>query len=190
MPNASSASSATTAVMVTTNVMTGRVPQGTKTRTTSPVASMASTPSLYKGCHANPRNQAKLRTNNNKRRHKSSHYNDNRYTSSNDESRRSAHTPMPSNGNASARNESKAKENFYLSEGRKNKKRRSGNVPSSSHSRKSDSTSKKHGTSKKHQNSDNDLDWDKTFKDAFVTDVEVADLKNGIQIENPLVFGK
>jgi hypothetical protein len=29
-----------------------------------------------------------------------------------------------------------------------------------------------------------------TFKDAFVTDVEVADLKNGIQVENLLAFGK
>ncbi len=37
------------------------------------------------------------------------------------ESRRSAHTPMPSNGNASNSGEIKAKENFYLSEGKKNK---------------------------------------------------------------------
>jgi hypothetical protein len=28
------------------------------------------------------------------------------------------------------------------------------------------------------------------FKDAFVMDVEVADLKNGIQVENPFAFGK
>jgi hypothetical protein len=103
---------------------------------------------------------------------------------------------MPSDGNVSASNESKAKENFYLSKGKKNKKRRSGNVPSSSCSCKSDSTSKKHGTSKKHstskkhQNSDIDLDWDKTFDDAFITDVEVADLENRIQIENPFAFGK
>ncbi len=34
------------------------------------------------------------------------------------------------------------------------------------------------------------LDWDKTFKDAFATDVEVADLENGIQIENLFAFGK
>ena len=97
---------------------------------------------------------------------------------------------MPSNGNTSASNESKAEENFYLSEGKKNKKRRLGDVPSSSRSRKSDSTSKKRGTSKKLRNSDIDLDWDKMFKDAFVTDIEVADLKNGIQVENPFVFGK
>jgi hypothetical protein len=28
------------------------------------------------------------------------------------------------------------------------------------------------------------------FKDAFVTDVEVADLENRIQTENPFAFGK
>jgi hypothetical protein len=59
-----------------------------------------------------------------------------------------------------------------------------GNVPSSSCSCKSG------GTSKKCQNSDIDLDWDEMFEDAFVTDVEVADLKNRIQFENPLEFGK
>jgi hypothetical protein len=86
---------------------------------------------------------------------------------------------MPSNGNASVSNKSKAEESFYLSEGKKNKKRRLGNVPSSSHSRKSG------GTSKKCQNSDIDLDWNKTFDDPFV-----ADPKNGIQVENPFSFGK
>ncbi len=113
----------------------------------------------YKECHANPRNQAhqKLCTNNNKRRHESSHYNNNRYTSSDNESRESAHTPMPSNGNASANNKSKAEVNFYLSEGKKNKKRRSGNVPSSSCSSKSGITSNKR------RNSDIDLDWDEMF---------------------------
>ncbi len=144
----------------------------------------------YEECHANPCNQAKSCTNNNKCRHKSSHYNDNHYMSSNDESHGSAHTPMPSKGNASASNESKAKENFYPSVGKKNKKRRSGDVPSSSRSCKSGSTSKKPGASKKRQNSDINLDWDKTFKDTFITDVDVADLKNGIQVENPFVFGK
>jgi hypothetical protein len=91
---------------------------------------------------------------------------------------------MPSNGNASTSNESKAEENFYLSKGKKNKTRRLGNVPSSSSSRKSS------GTPKKHQNLDIDLDWDETFKDAFATDVEVADLKNGIQVEDPFAFDK
>jgi hypothetical protein len=82
---------------------------------------------------------------------------------------------MPSNGNASASGESKAKEIFYLSEGKKNKKRKLSDVPSSSHSRKS---------SKKRRFSDVDLDWDEMFKDAFVMDNEVADLKNGIQVKN------
>ncbi len=91
---------------------------------------------------------------------------------------------MPSNGNASASNKSKAKENFYLSEGKNNKKRRSGNVPSSSCSHKSGSTSKiRH-------NPDINLDWEEMFEDAFITDVEVADLKNGIQVENLFAFGK
>ncbi len=100
----------------------------------------------YKECWADPRNQAhqKLCTNNNKCSQKS-HYNNNCYTSSYNELRGSAHTPMPSNGNASTSSKSKAEENFYLSEGKKNKKRRLGNVPSSSCSRKS-------GTSKKRCN--------------------------------------
>jgi hypothetical protein len=68
----------------------------------------------YKECRANPRNQAKLRANNNKHRHESSHYNNNCYTSSNNELRRSNHTPMPSNGDMSTSNESKVEENFYL----------------------------------------------------------------------------
>ncbi len=63
-------------------------------------------------------------------------------------------------------------------------------MPSSSCSCKSGSTSKKRGTSKKRKNSDIHLDWDKTFKDAFVTDIDIADLKNGIQVENPFAFGK
>jgi hypothetical protein len=94
------------------------------------------------------------------------------------------HTPIRSDGNASASNESKAKENFYLSEGRKNTKRRLGDVPSSS------CFCKSGGTSKKRCNSDIDLDWDKTFKDTFVTDIEVSDLENGFQVENPFTFSK
>jgi hypothetical protein len=89
---------------------------------------------------------------------------------------------MPSKGNASESGDSKAKENIYLSEDKK-KKRRLSNVPSSSCSCKSSPT-------KKHCNSDIDLDWDETLKDAFVTDVEVADLKKWIQVENPFAFGK
>jgi hypothetical protein len=138
----------------------------------------------YKECHANPRNQAryKLRVNNsNKKCRHESHFNNNCYTSSNDESCTSAHTPMPSDGNASASGKSKAEENFYLSEGKKNNKRNLSDVPSSSHSRKS---------SKKRCFSDINLDWDETFKVAFITEVEVADLKNGIQDKNPFAFDK
>ncbi len=34
------------------------------------------------------------------------------------------------------------------------------------------------------------LDWDETFEDTFVTDIEVADLEYGIQVENLFTFGK
>ncbi len=54
----------------------------------------------------------------------------------------------------------------------------------------SSSCSRKSGTSKKGHNSDINLDWDKTFKDTFATNIEVADLKNGIQVEDPFTFGK
>jgi hypothetical protein len=114
-------------------------------------------------------------------RRQESHFNNNCYTSSNDKSCGSAHTPMLSNDNASVSSKSKAKENFYLSEGKKNKKRKSSDVPFSSCSCKS---------SEKHHFSDVDLDWDKTFGDAFITDVEVADLKNRIQVKNPFPFDK
>jgi hypothetical protein len=142
MADRSSASSATTAVAVTTNATTGRVPLSTKTRTSSPVASTASMPSTRTKSAMLMRNQEKLHANNNKCRHKSGHYNDNPYTSSNNELRRSAHIPMPSNSDASASNKSESEENFYLIEGKKNKKRRSGNVLSSPCSCKSGGTSR------------------------------------------------
>ncbi len=55
-------------------------------------------------------------------------------------------------------------------------------MPSSSCSCKSSPTKKRHIS--------DDMDWYKTFKDVVVTDVKVADLKNGIQVENPFAFGK
>jgi hypothetical protein len=88
---------------------------------------------------------------------------------------------MPSDGDASAIGKSKVKENVYLSEGKKNKKQKLSDVPSSSCSQKS---------SKKHCFSDVDLDWDEKFKDAFVTDIEVADLEYGIQVKNLFAFDK
>jgi hypothetical protein len=88
---------------------------------------------------------------------------------------------MPSDGTASASGKSKSEENLYPSEGKKNKKQKLSDVPSSSCSCKS---------SKKRCISDVDLDWDKTFKDAFVTDIEVADLKNRIQVKSPFAFDK
>ncbi len=74
---------------------------------------------------------------------------------------------MPSDGNASASGKSKAEKIFYLSEGEKNKKRKSSDVHSSSCSCKS---------SKKRHFSDIGLDWDETFEGAFIRDIEVADL--------------
>ncbi len=58
--------------------------------------------------------------------------------------------------------------------------RKSSDVPSSSCSCKSE----------KSCFSDVDLDWDEMFKEAFVTDVEVADLRNGIQVKNLFAFDK
>ena len=45
-------------------------------------------------------------------------------------------------------------------------------------------------SSEKHRFSDVNLNWDEMFKDAFVTDVEVADLEKGIQVENLFAFDK
>jgi hypothetical protein len=69
---------------------------------------------------------------------------------------------MPSNGDASASSKSKAKENFYLSEGKKNKKWKLSDVPSFLRSCNS---------GKKPHLSDIGLDLDETFKDAFITNV-------------------
>ncbi len=56
-------------------------------------------------------------------------------------------------------------------------------MPSSSHSCKS-------GPTKKRRHSVINMVWDKTFEDAFITDIEVADLKNRIQVENLFASGK
>jgi hypothetical protein len=105
--------------------MTRRVPLSARTRASSPAVFMASMPTTHTKnavpIHATKRVK--------KRRHKS-HFNNDCYTSSNDESRGSTHTPMPSNGNASTSSGSKAKEIFYLSEGKKKKKWKSSDAPS------------------------------------------------------------
>jgi hypothetical protein len=39
---------------------------------------------------------------------------------------------------------------------------------------------------------DGKLSWDENFEDAYLADLEIAsnaDLKNGIQVENPFAFG-
>jgi hypothetical protein len=71
-----------------------------------------------------------------------SHYHDNCYTSSNGKLSRNAHTPMPSNRDASTSGKSKAEENFYLNDGKILAKRRSSNVPSHSSSCKSSPTAR------------------------------------------------
>jgi hypothetical protein len=75
----------------------------------------------YEECRANPRNRVdKTRDNNNNKharpRHESHNQHDARYASSNDESRGSHHTPMPSDGEvASAMSDgSKSVKNYHL----------------------------------------------------------------------------
>ena len=70
-------------------------------------------------CRSNPLNQAKLnpRTNNNSKRAHDAHYqHDKRYASSDDESRGSHSTPMPSDGEGSASGGGKiVDDNYHLS---------------------------------------------------------------------------
>ncbi len=73
---------------------------------------------LYSKCRKNPCNQktsSKASTNNDNKRRHSSHYQDNRYTSSNSKSRRSDNAPMPSKGKTRVSSRSKKEENHHLS---------------------------------------------------------------------------
>jgi hypothetical protein len=107
MVDASNTSSATTAVMTMTNATARRVPLSARARASSPAIFTAS-----EECHANLCTQVRYKpgtNNSNKKRRHESHFNNNLYTSSDKKSRRSAHTPMPSNGNARASNKAKPK---------------------------------------------------------------------------------
>jgi hypothetical protein len=113
---------------------------------------------------------------------------DNRYMSSDDESRGEDCTPVPSDGEASASVESKVADDNYhlgLSEKFKSpKKRRVTFVPKQSH--KSDVAR----LPKEHKGN-SDIEWDDTFDDGYLTNFEMglesedADLQNGI---NPFAF--
>jgi hypothetical protein len=84
----------------------------------------------YKECHVNLRNQktsSKACTNNNNKCRHDSHYQDNCYTSSNDESCGSNNTPMPAKGKASVSSASKEDENYHLDyDGKITKKKKEG----------------------------------------------------------------
>jgi hypothetical protein len=130
----------------------------------------------YDECHANPCNQkisSKACTNNNNKCRHDSHYQDNCYTSSNDELHRSNNTPMPSEGEASASSASKEEEDYHLDyDGKIPQKQRKVDVPSCSQKNK--------------KNLDIDLGWDDVPEDAYLNDV----MKNkiGTLDENPLDF--
>jgi hypothetical protein len=151
----------------------------------------------FKECHRNPHNQANKargnKNNNNKYacpHHKSHYHHDACYASSDNESCRSHHTPMPSNGevaSATSNGSKTIKENFHL-ERVSPKKRKLTKVAIRSHKGNPAKSSEKH--------SDNQLSWDEVFKDSYLADIEmasVADFENGIEVEpgveNPFAFG-
>ncbi len=149
----------------------------------------------YKECRANPRNRTnKARDNSNNkhtRPHHESHYHhDARYASSDDESRGSHHTPMPSDGEvASAMSDGSksVKENFHLERMGPNK-RKLAKVAIRSHKGNPAKSSKKA--------SDDQLSLDEVFEDSYLADYEMAsnaDLRNGTEVEprveNPFAFG-
>ncbi len=150
---------------------------------------------LYEECRANPRNRVdKARDNNNNKhacpRHESHYQHGARYASSDDESRGSHHTPMPSNGEvASAMSDgSKSVKNFHL-ERVSPKKRKLTKVAVQSH--------KGNPTKSSEKALDNQLFWDEVFEDSYLVEFEMAsdaDLENGNEVEagveNPFAFGK
>ena len=147
----------------------------------------------YAECRQNPRNQAESKLRDNKRaldsHHQDMRANDNRYLSSDNESRGHNCTPVPSDGKASASVDSKvADDNFHLSLGTKfkrPKKHRVTFVPKQSH--KSDVAK----LPKEHKGS-SDIKWDDTFDDGYLTELDMeleledTDLKNW---SNPFAFG-
>ena len=146
----------------------------------------------YEECRVNPCNQvgSKPRANNNNkctRPHKSHYHHHARYASSDNESRGSAHTPVPSNGKeASVSGSSKTvDDNLHLSfEGRVPQKQILTDTASWFRVSKPAKSTKKV--------SDDRLSWDEVFEVAYLSNLEIAsdaDLGNRIQVENPFVFG-
>jgi hypothetical protein len=184
MTNASSASSATMAVAATTNTTTGRVPLSTKTRTSSLVASTASTPSTctksaVPTCATKRvRNCAQTTTSTGTKVVITTTIATRVATMSCTGAR-----ILPCPAMVMQVQATRAKHRRTFTQVRvKRHISRLGDVPSSSHSCKSG------GTSKKRCKSEINLDWDKMFKDTFITDIKVADLENGIQVDNPFAF--
>jgi hypothetical protein len=149
----------------------------------------------YEECRANPGNQVdKARDSNNNKharpRHESHYHHDARYASSNDESRGSHHTPIPSDGEVASGMSDGSKsveENFHL-ERVSPKKRKLAKVAIRSHKGNPAKSSEKV--------SDNQLSWDEVFEDSNLAEFEMAsdaDLENGIEVEagveNPFAFG-
>ncbi len=149
----------------------------------------------YEECRANLRNRVdKARDNNNNKharpRHESHYHHDARYASSDDESRGSHHTPIPSDGevaSAMSNGSKSVEENFHI-ERVSPKKRKLARVAIRSHKGNPTKSSKKA--------SDDQLSWDEVFEDSYLAEFEMAsnaDLENGIEVEagveNPFAFG-
>ena len=150
---------------------------------------------LYEECRANPCNRVdkKRNDNNNKpaRPHHESHYqHDACYASSDNESRGSHHTPMPSDGEvARAMSDGSSKSENYHLQRVIPKKRKLTKFAVRSH--------KGNPTKSSEKASDDQLSWDEVFEDSYLAEFEMAsdaDLENGIEVEagveNPFAFGK
>jgi hypothetical protein len=150
----------------------------------------------YEECRANLGNRVdKARNNNNNQHarpcHESHYHHDARYASSDNESRGSHHTPMPSDGevaSAMSNGSKSVEENFHL-ERMSPKKRKLAKVSVQSH--------KSNPTKSSEKALDDQLSWDEVFEDSYLAEFEMAsdaDLKNGIEVEagveNPFAFGK
>ena len=143
----------------------------------------------YRECRANPHNQVGSKpcasnNNNNKCTH-NNHHHDSHYASSDKESRGSAYSPMLSNDEANTSGSSKAiNKNYHISvDGKVQKKAKVGRCYVLLLQEQSHQVTKKV--------LDDHLDWDEVFGDAYLIGLEIADadLKTGIQMENPFAFG-
>ncbi len=186
MVNKSSTNSATTVVAMMTNTTTRRVPQSARARTSSPAVFTASMPTTH------TRSTMPICA--------TKHITNHAQTTATKSAGTTATTMtiatpvatttwagaciLPCPANAMLAQVARAKpRRFFTKVKVRITKRRLFDVPSSFYSCKSDPNKKRHF-------SDVNLDWDITFEDAFVMDIEVADLKNVIQVKNLLAFDK